>query len=688
MEFLNIDQARKESRRFELELPGYERRQYGQFFTGLRLGRVLAALSCNEQHRRILDPMLGTGDLLDAAYERAMIIGCHDLELIGVEIVPSVADIATRRLNSLRKEHCKPTIEIHCDDVFTPATAAIISEKPVDLIITNPPFVRYQMHAAEIMDSLKENLINISDIVPNRERHLWHDLISSISGLSDLSVPSWLLCGMLLRDGGRIAIVAPETWQNRDYGYPIRSMLTLFFDVEVIVESVGRNWFPDALVRTNLVIAQRKTHRNTQNRKTTLLEISPEAGTHESIVGKAFPGVNPEGALSTWLTASSKHDRIGLVSRDLLFDNYLGGMQLSSPKASVSLNSHSSDLSLPYQLVSILPSDDNTTFVPFSTLPVSIGQGLRTGCNAFFYVQHLEKTRPGWNRIRTNTEMNSIELEVPDCALLPVVHRQSELIGHIVDPEMLHTRVLDLRNYVHPEDEHLVLQFKNLYVGSEQSLPCIMPHDLAHLITSASSTIVKRSGDIKRIPDLSAVRTNTRLPNLHSKKLMSPRFWYMLPNFTDRHLPDTFVPRVNHEIANVYINSNPKVIIDANFITIWSAAKAWTKQAIFTFLSSSWARTCMELVGTPMGGGSLKLEATQLRRLPVPFLKNHHLKTLHQIGQELTVKIPSPALQNRIDAVLFDALCPNLIWRDDDITNIAAKLNSVREESQMKRHSK
>ncbi len=95
----------------------------------------------------------------------------------------------------------------------------------------------------------------------------------------------------------------------------------------------------------------------------------------------------------------------------------------------------------------------------------------------------------------------------------------------------------------------------------------------------------------------------------------------------------------------------------------------------------------MELVGTPMGGGSLKLEATQLRRLLVPFLNIHHLKTLDRIGKELSVRIPPPALLNRIDAVLFDAICPNIIWRDDDITNIAAKLNSVREESQIKRHS-
>jgi len=67
-------------------------------------------------------------------------------------------------------------------------------------------------------------------------------------------------------------------------------------------------------------------------------------------------------------------------------------------------------------------------------------------------------------------------------------------------------------------------------------------------------------------------------------------------------------------------NRSDQVVIDANFSTAWSDGGVWTAAAISTLLRSTWVRACMEAVGTPMGGGALKLEATQLNRLPVPKL--------------------------------------------------------------------
>ena len=44
-----------------------------------------------------------------------------------------------------------------------------------------------------------------------------------------------------------------------------------------------------------------------------------------------------------------------------------------------------------------------------------------------------------------------------------------------------------------------------------------------------------------------------------------PRFWYMLPDFTPRHIPQAFVPRVIHKTPRVYANMEPAILIDANF---------------------------------------------------------------------------------------------------------------------------
>jgi len=60
------------------------------------------------------------------------------------------------------------------------------------------------------------------------------------------------------------------------------------------------------------------------------------------------------------------------------------------------------------------------------------------------------------------------------------------------------------------------------------------------------------------------------------------------------------------------------ILIDANFSTVWAENSRWRARSIEALLNSSWARACMEAIGTPMGGGALKLEATHLRRLPMP----------------------------------------------------------------------
>ena len=39
----------------------------------------------------------------------------------------------------------------------------------------------------------------------------------------------------------------------------------------------------------------------------------------------------------------------------------------------------------------------------------------------------------------------------------------------------------------------------------------------------------------------------------------------------------------------------------------------------------------MEALGTPMGGGALKLEATHLRRLPVPLFDDHEIEQLRLV---------------------------------------------------------
>lgn len=62
----------------------------------------------------------------------------------------------------------------------------------------------------------------------------------------------------------------------------------------------------------------------------------------------------------------------------------------------------------------------------------------------------------------------------------------------------------------------------------------------------------------------------------------------------------------------------------------------------------------MELLGTPLGGGALKLEATHLRQMLVPVLGHDEMRALEIAGKRLTRDTPD--LQARIDQIVLRAI--------------------------------
>jgi len=84
-------------------------------------------------------------------------------------------------------------------------------------------------------------------------------------------------------------------------------------------------------------------------------------------------------------------------------------------------------------------------------------------------------------------------------------------------------------------------------------------------------------------------------------------------------MPAIVLARVNGSTPAAYLNPGNALVVDANFSTLWpSAADAVDPKAMLALLSSSWVAAFLELIGTVMGGGALKVEATHLRRLLVP----------------------------------------------------------------------
>jgi hypothetical protein len=270
-----------------------------------------------------------------------------------------------------------------------------------------------------------------------------------------------------------------------------------------------------------------------------------------------------------------------------------------------------------------------TQLTPLQQAGVQVGQGLRTGCNRFFYVDAAGNEGDAIV-VRTSTAFGGRVIMIPRDAAQPVLRKQAELT-QIEQGRPPAGRVLDLRHWCLPEDLDAIAQAERTYRSLGEPRPAKMPADLAAYVREAAG--IAPGGDAtKRTPELSAVRTNIRP---HRNGTATPRFWYMLPDFMPRHRPAAFVARVIDGAPWVERNLDDPILVDANFSTFWPSDSSWTGFALKALLNSTWCRLLMEAIGTPMGGGALKLEAAHLRLLPVPAFAEESRRNLDALGRRL-----------------------------------------------------
>ena len=666
--------ARARAADYEKSLPSNQRKRLGQYFSGMPLGRLLAHLALDSRTATVLDPMAGHGDLLDAAWEAADQRGVALERLDGIEIDVPTATACEARLAGLTGPAKLPQQHVIAGDAFSPASVAALPRKAYDLVITNPPYVRYQARRTDggKSDAVRIGLAKIVAFQPEPSRHIWRTLIEGYSGLADLSVPAWLQAASLVRPGGALALVAPATWRSREYADAIRYLLLRCFHLEVVVEDTQPGWFSDALVRTHLIVARRLPSEEAalslgQRGNWTSakwLQVAPEATNGDSLVGAAFPGRHPEAQFAAWALSgrpppvpsirahsfSLREEWTSLAprTRRKKWQRQLEGTAVELPL--FGNGSSTVQPPLPEPLRNILRSGRPST--PLVTLPeagIQAAQGLRTGCNRFYYVTAQASSHNGVT-VEASAFFGHRRFNVPPSALRPVLRRQSEM-GAMSNGSAPCGRVLDLQGWVLPEDSDHIIKAAAASAAQRATPPQIMPEELADYVRTAANACLDQGRAGKRIPELSAVKTNVRDARNGQDW---PRFWYMLPPFMPRHSPAAFVPRVNHDVPRAEANRDPVILIDANFATIWAANGQWPRFALKALLNSAWCKASMEALGTPLGGGALKLEAAHLRQVQVPHLHTNAIQQLDHAGRRAGPYPPD--VQEEIDGIVIGAL--------------------------------
>lgn len=597
------------------------KKRLGQYFTGQQLALLLSELASARGLSSVIDPMAGTGDMLVAAQQARG----GETRIAGVEIDPVAASVC-------QSHAALQNANIINGDAFDQSCYEELGWQ-WDLVITNPPYVRYQNSQRARFDNVtvpspddvRSNLIatiRVHPLLEEAERALLLHEASGYSGFADLAVPSWLLCCALTRPGGKLALVVPDTWLSRNYSAPVLRVLKAGFDLQYVVEDRDVSWFTDALVRTTLVVAKKRTVSAPLAH--TRITVHQSAATSKSLVGRAFSGRNPERKFARW-AADWDHERpVDLNGIEVVHDDGVILAHAANSAKAVAVG-------LPRQVRAVVGDARVTTL---ADLGWNVGQGMRSGANDFFYLKANE------DGTVCSVVTGNRTLQIDAAFLLPAIRRQADLHG------------LGSNRSVANVDAGWRLLVVAPGPSASSTEKRKFGSDLADLIRAAETTLGPNGVPI---PELSAVRVNQRPRGADNSE--PERLWFHLPQLAPRHTGAIFVSRVNGGAPTFYVNPFGKVI-DANFSTLWAAnAKALSLPALLAFLQSSWVQACLECTCTVMAGGALKVEATHLRRLPVPALDPAAWSILGRLGQKMQGESGlSSALSERIDLVLNEAI--------------------------------
>ncbi len=618
------------------------RKRLGQFFSGVPLARVLAALAGAAHARTIIDPMGGDGDMLEAC----LLEGATPDTLAAIEVDPRAATACRVRMNNLGVR-----ADVVRGDAFSGDTWPR-SGQPWDLVITNPPYVRYQTGsrsatggipgADEVRGGLRRHAAS-APWLDAGDRDAFGAYASAYSGLADLAVPAWLLCAIALRVGGRLAIVAPATWLSREYATPVLHLLRRYFEIEYVVEDADGAWFPDALVRSTLLVAKRVEDRGSAFLPGGHLRIrlTAESADDRGLVGRAFPtATRPEAEFASWARRLYRERRGGVAgavraswSNEADLRRVLG----ASPEYVAGSDERAARDArgfVPERMWEVL--DRRTRLVSLDDLGWRAAQGLRTGANDFFYVTEADD---GF----ASAVLPGETLHLPPPALLGAVRRQADIPADTWATTNTRSRVLVLEGWGLPEDIAAA-------VGPRPWRT--MDGWLARLVRAAAGHTRGPAGRDAPVPQLSAVRTNVR--RYHPRRPSAPaRFWYQLPRLQRRHRPALYVPRVNAGSPVTRLNPQSMLVVDANFATLWPERGDISPFAMLALLNSTWVRCFLELTGTVLGAGALKVEAAHLRRLRMPTMDQGAIDRLHGIGAELVAGQHGEEVIARIDQTVL-----------------------------------
>jgi adenine-specific DNA-methyltransferase len=185
----------------------------GGYYTPEVLSDFICDWAINSADDTILEPSCGDGNFLESAAKKikslTSVSDDFSPNITGVELVTEEAEKAKERL----QKYGIDSSVVSNTDFFHQVKSNV--ETRYDVIVGNPPFIRYQNFPEEHR-TLAFELMNELGFSPNRLTNIW--------------VPFLVIAASLLEDNGRLGMVIPAELFQVKYAGETRVFLSEYFD--------------------------------------------------------------------------------------------------------------------------------------------------------------------------------------------------------------------------------------------------------------------------------------------------------------------------------------------------------------------------------------------------------------------------------------------------------------------------
>ncbi len=223
----------------------WQRKSLGAFYSPLSLVEPMATWALGRADQSVLDPSCGDGVFLEAAARRLLELGAGSEQaaslLHAVDLNPDAIWITRERVEA---ELGVPFENTRISSFFSLPPPGVLFGPPagVDVILGNPPYIRYQQFAGGSRAEALERAAH-AGVQLNRLASSWAHFVAHAMAF--------------LRTGGRLALILPAELIHTTYAAPLRAELRRSFE-EVHVLSFRRSVFPEVQEEVVLLLAAGK----------------------------------------------------------------------------------------------------------------------------------------------------------------------------------------------------------------------------------------------------------------------------------------------------------------------------------------------------------------------------------------------------------------------------------------------